>query len=346
MVRQVQEMPGLGFQGRVHWAAAFCASISRGRLVQQFDALAGFGFGQGQRRQHAHHIVAGRQHDQAVGARQRDEGARIGLHLQPDHQALAAHAFEHVRMGRDQRAQLLVQIVGDLVDMIQKARLQDHVDGFIAHRHGQRIAAIGGAMGAHGHALGGFGGGQHRADGKAAAQRLGHRHDVGRRRPASHRRRTCRCGPGPVWISSKISSRPWSSHSLRRPRRKSGAIIAHAAFALHRFDQDGGGLGPDRLLHRLQIAGGKLVEARHARAEAFQIFLIAAGIDGGIGAAVKGALEGDDVEAFGMAADEVVAPRHLDGELDRLGARIGEEAGVGEGVATSFLDRLSCPGTR
>ena len=50
------------------------------------------------RRQQPHHIVAGRQHDQAVRARRVDEFAVGHFHLQSQHQALAAHAFEHRRM--------------------------------------------------------------------------------------------------------------------------------------------------------------------------------------------------------------------------------------------------------
>ena len=83
-------------------------------------------------------------------------------------------------------------------------------------------------------------------------------------------------------------------------------------------------------------------------AEAFEIFLIARRRRcAAIGAAVKGAFEGDDVEALGMAADELVAPRHLDGEFDRLGARIGEEARCRQRCwPPACCDRLSCPGTR
>ena len=54
------------------------------------------------------------------------------------------------------------------------------VEHGIADRHGERIAAESRAMRARRHALGGLGGGEAGADRKAAAERLGERHDVGR----------------------------------------------------------------------------------------------------------------------------------------------------------------------
>ncbi len=54
-------------------------------------------------------------------------------------------------------------------------------------------------------------------------------------------------------------------------------------------------------LQRLVIAERHLVEALDLGAEAFEIFLLAAGRDGRQRAAVEGALEGDDAEALGLA---------------------------------------------
>ncbi len=54
----------------------------------------------------------------------------------------------------------------------------------------------------------------------------------------------------------------------------------------------------DRLLDRVDVVEGHLVETRRLRAEAFEILLLAAGRDGRQRAAVEGALEGDDVEAL------------------------------------------------
>ncbi len=65
-------------------------------------------------------------------------------------------------------------------DVREEAVLQDHVEHRVPHRHGQRVAAEGGAVGADRHALGGLGRGEAGAQGKAAADALGNGHDVGR----------------------------------------------------------------------------------------------------------------------------------------------------------------------
>src|SRR5690606_10519944 len=52
---------------------------------------------------------------------------------------------------------------------------------------------------------------------------------------------------------------------------------------------------------------------------------------GGQGAPVKGAFERDQAIALRRAVHEMMASGHLDGTLDRLGARIAEEHRIGEG---------------
>ena len=54
-----------------------------------------------------------------------------------------------------------------------------------------------------------------------------------------------------------------------------------AAFALDRLQHDGGRLGSDRSLGGLQIAERHLVETLDLRPEAVDVFLLAAGRDGG-----------------------------------------------------------------
>ena len=105
---------------------------------------------------------------------------------------------------------------------------------------------------------------------------------------------------------------------------------AHAALAHDRLDQDRGGLGADRALGRFEIAKRHLVEAVDHRAEAVEIFLLAAGGERRQRAAVKGALEGDDAVALGRAVRGVIFARDLDRAFHRLGAGIAEEHHVGE----------------
>ena len=135
----------------------------------------------------------------------------------------------------------------------------------------------------------------------------------------------------PHCTSSSTSSRPCSSHSLRRPLQELVRADAHAALALHRLDHDGRRLRADGFLRGLEVAEGHQIEAGGRLAEAFQVFLVAGGGDGGQRAAVERALEGDDAPPLGMAVGEVVAPRQLDGALAGFGAGVGEEHLVGEG---------------
>ncbi len=115
---------------------------------------------------------------------------------------------------------------------------------------------------------------------------------------------------------------------------------ADAALALDRLDQDRRGRGPDRRLDPPEVAERHVVEARHVGAEALEMLLLAAGRDGGERAAVECALEGDDPEALRLAALILKAPRHLDRALERLGAGVAEEHGVGERLRDQALGQL------
>jgi len=75
-----------------------------------------------------------------------------------------------------------------------------------------------------------------------------------------------------------------------------------------------------------------LVEAVERRPKAFKIFRRTGGGERPQRAAVKGAVEGDDAVALGMALAEVIAARDLDGAFHRLGAGIGEEHEIGKAL--------------
>src|SRR5690606_608239 len=66
---------------------------------------------------------------------------------------------------------------------------------------------------------------------------------------------------------------------------------AHAAFALYRLEDDRRGCRADEFLQRIQVAPRRLNVAGQTRAEAIDVVGVAAGVDGGVRAAVERALE-------------------------------------------------------
>ena len=108
---------------------------------------------------------------------------------------------------------------------------------------------------------------------------------------------------------------------------------ADAALALDRLDHDRRGLGPDRRLDRLEVAERHLVEALGGGPKPSRYFGLPVAASVASVRPWKAPGEGDDARALGMAADELIAPRRLDGALDRFGAGIAEEDLVGEGLA-------------
>ena len=115
---------------------------------------------------------------------------------------------------------------------------------------------------------------------------------------------------------------------------ETGRSRPHAAFALHQFDQNTGGVRADRLLDGFEIAMRHLIETIHRRAEAFEIFRRAGRRQRRQRAAMEGAFESDDAVAFGMPLGELIVAHELDDAFHRLGAGITEEDQVGKAVLT------------
>ena len=309
------------------------------RSRQALHGLADLRLGDVERRQQAHDVVAGADGQQLLGHARGHHVAHRRLDLDAGQQAAAAHLLDHVGMLVLDARQLLLEAQPRVAHLVEEARLQHGIEHRIADRHGQRIAAVGRAVRAGHHALGRLLGGQEGAERKAAADALGHRHDVGR-------------DAGP-FVREQLAGAAHAALHLVEHQQQAVLVAqlaqgleelrgdAHAALALHRLDHDGGGLGPDGLFRRLEVAEGHEIEAGRRLAEAFQVLLVAGGGDGGERAAVEGALEGDDAPPLGLAVGEVVAPRQLDGALAGFGARIAEEHLVGErGLAQPLGETL------
>ena len=225
--------------------------------------------------------------------------------------------------------------------MGQQFRLHQFLHRGHAHGHRQGVAAVGRAVAAGRHAAGGLGRGQAGADREAAAQGLGHRHDVriagavgplvGKQlaRPAQAALDLIVDQQDAVFVAQLAQAAQAADRQRPRP-----------ALALHRLDDDRRGRGADGGLQRLVIAVGQVDEARHRRAEALQIAGVAGGVHRRQRPAVERAVETDDVDPLGLALGPVILARGLDRALDRLGPRVREEADVGEGVVGQQLRQL------
>uniref|UniRef100_A0A0N4ZZD7 Histidine kinase n=1 Tax=Parastrongyloides trichosuri TaxID=131310 RepID=A0A0N4ZZD7_PARTI len=314
-------------------------------LLELLDGLAGLVEGDVQRRQDADQVVA------AAGDQQpglvtgpAHELAVVRNQLDAQQQTLAAHLDDHVGEALLEAVQLLGQVAGDLIDVVQNGVRRHFVEGRLADGHGQRVAAEGRAVHADRHALGRLGGGQAGADGEAAAQGLGDGHDVRRH-----------AGP---FVGPQLAGPPHAALDFVEDDQDAVLVghLAHptqvflrrgaaAALALHRLQDDRGrvrvleGGGQGGLVAPLQ-----LMETFHLGPEALGVAGVGGGVDGAIGAAVERAVEAVDVDTLRLAVGDVEFARRLQGALDRLGARVGEEDDVGErllaqGVGQGVLPR-------
>ena len=256
----------------------------------------------------------------------------VGRHaLEAEHQADAANVLDDLGELVGDRREALLHQQALAADLVEEAVVEHHVEHGVADRHGQRIAAEGGAVDAGGHADRRSVGRKAGAHREAAADALGDRHQVG-----------LDAGPfigeqlaGPADAALHLvedQQQAMLVAELAQPLQRLRGEWPDAALALHRLDQDRGGFRGDRLGGGVDVVERHLVEAVDLGAETFEIFLLAAGGDRRQRAAVEGAFEGDGAVALGMAVDVVIAARGLDRAFQRLGAGIGEEDLVGEGV--------------
>jgi D-alanyl-D-alanine dipeptidase len=103
--------------------AAAAAPHIRAPPPTALDELADMASSIDQRRQHAHHIVAGRDRQQALGAQIIHEGAAVGLHLDAEHQPEPAHAFEQMVVVGDHLLERRAQPLALLADSARNSSL-------------------------------------------------------------------------------------------------------------------------------------------------------------------------------------------------------------------------------
>ena len=231
----------------------------------------------------------------------------------------------------DDGGEFLLEQQRHALRVIEEARLQHHIEHGVGRRDGQRIAAEGRAVRARCHTGRGFGRRQTSPDRKAAAERLGQRHDVGfdadalmgeQATRAAHARLDLVEDEQNAFVVAQLAQRP--EEGMRRR--------ADAALTLQRLDQDAGGGRTDGFFHGFDVAERDLIEAVERRAEAFEIFRSTRRGQCRQRATMKRALKSDDAEFLRMALGRMVATRDLDRTLHRFSAGIAEEHRVRKAV--------------
>src|SRR5208283_2117584 len=282
-----------------------------------------------QRRQEAHDIVAGRDEENSRLARRLEEIEMGDARLEAEHQPLAAQALDDLRMLVLELGELLTQHRLQPIDALEEAFFENDVENRIGDARRQRVAAEGRAMGAERHASGRLFRRETGADRESAAEPLGERSDVGRdARLLDGEKASDAPDSGLHLVEHEQQSAPVAK--LAQRAQKFVRKDANAALALNRLDQHACRLRPDQGLDRGKIAEGRLIETVDRWAEAFEIFMIAAGGKRRERASVERALESDQPVALRLAVGGVKPARRLDRAFDRFRAGIAEEHLVGE----------------
>ena len=286
-------------------------------------------FADDQRRQQPHHIVAGGDRDHLLVAQFVHHFGDRRHHAQADQQAFAAHFRDHRSVAILELGQPLLEQQRILAHPVEEAVRRHHVEHGVGDRHRQRIAAESRAVGAGGHALARFRRRQAGADRKAAAERLGQRHDVGRDAGVLIGEHVAGAADAGLYFVENQQQAVVVAQLAQRAQ-ECMRHHPHAAFAHDRLDHDGGGIRANRLFGRFKIGERHLVETLDRRAEAFEIFLVPGRGNRGQRTPVECAFECDDAETLRLAGSRLIFARHLDRAFDRLGAGILEENRVGE----------------
>ena len=282
-----------------------------------------------QRRKHANDIVARRNGQDAPGSEVGDKGPAVGLHLDAEHQAEPANAFEKMVVIGDHLLERGTQPITGLAHPGEEFGGRDHVEHCHPGGHRKRIAAIGRPVGSSDHSGRSLFGREAGAERKSAADPLGGRQYVGNdpillvgveRAGARH----------PALDLVEDQAEVMLVADIAEPRQEFAARRTDPALALNGLDQKARGVRPDRRPGSLQIVECDHAEAFEQRREAVAKLGLVGRADRRHRPPVKGVGEGNQFVLVWIARDMMIAARNLDRAFDRLGARIGEEHRVGK----------------
>ena len=167
------------------------------------------------------------------------------------------------------------------------------------------------------------------ADGKAAAEGLGHREAVGEELIAAggvfeDALKTLEAPAAEVTALHGVDEEEKFLLIAELPEAEEvfRGRGGDAAFALYAFNQYGGGGGGKGFARRIEIVEGNMPEAGNQRLETFLHFLLTGGGDAGEGAPVKGVFRGENLKAAFVMAK---LAREFVETFVGLGAGIAEE---------------------
>ena len=187
----------------------------------------------------------------------------------------------------------------------------------------QQIAAVRCAVIAQRDGGGDAGADERRADGHAAAERLADRHQVGLEAECLRVKRLAGAAQPALHFvgdQQRAGRRRDVPHGPRERRRDR----PHAALALDRLQDHGGGVGGHGRPERVRIEGRHPGDARHHRREGRAVVLVPGHRQRAERAAVERVLERDEPRAR-RALRVPVTPGELQARLDRFGPAVADE---------------------
>ena len=159
-------------------------------------------------------------------------------------------------------------------DALKKSRLEHHIEGRVPGRHRERVAAEGRAVRTRSHALPGLFRREKCADRKAAAKRLRKRHDVGLNADSLVGEQLAGAAHAGLHLVEDEQQAFLVAQSARSDLRNWCGDNATPPSPWIGFDQDRGGIRPDRFPSPLQDRRTAPDRSLRPRSEAFEVFLL------------------------------------------------------------------------
>ncbi len=302
------------------------------RLLKAGQPFLDVRFRDHQRRSETHHVGPCDQRHQPLidGGQQEIAGASLVVFVQhgAQQQALTTHFAKATVLGIDGFEAVSEQLFA-LLDTAQHFRGVDYVEHCLGDGAGQRVAAVGRAVSAHFQVGGDLGGGQHGADGEAAAKGLGAGQDV--RRHAQAHIGVELTGTTDTGLHLIVNQQCIVLVAqLAHPFGKFVGGTNDATLTLQRLHHHGAGIVGDDGCQLFQIVVGHMGDVGRLGTETVGVGGLATHAHGKEGTTVETLMEGDDLGLVGTKLLDGVTTGQLEGRLVGLGTGVAEVDLVGK----------------